>query len=80
MNRSSGEPDSDVLNEKNLVKSIDSSDFLKYSLLLSDLTKYYDQYLAVNQLALAVKRYVINNKYLKYELSLFDEIFTCIGI
>ena len=75
MYRSIGEPDSDVLNEKNLVKSLDLSDHLKYSLLLSDLTKYYDKYLAVNQLDLAVKRYVIFSIIWSINLS-FDEILT----
>uniref|UniRef100_A0A336MK43 CSON001010 protein n=1 Tax=Culicoides sonorensis TaxID=179676 RepID=A0A336MK43_CULSO len=49
------EPDTDVLNEKNLVKSLDPSDYFTYNLLLNDLTKYYDKFLAVDHLSLTVK-------------------------
>lgn len=54
---SNEEPDTDVINEKNFVKSLDPSDYFTYNLLLNDLTKYYDKFLAVDHLSLTVKRY-----------------------
>lgn len=47
--------DSDVLEERNRIKTMSYTQISGYNLVLRDMTKFYDKFLAVNRLSLAVE-------------------------
>uniref|UniRef100_A0A8D8MPF5 ATP-binding cassette sub-family A member 3 n=2 Tax=Culex pipiens TaxID=7175 RepID=A0A8D8MPF5_CULPI len=49
--------DSDVAEEKKRVRSMPQTDVNNYNLVMRDLTKYYKNFLAVNNLSVAIDRY-----------------------
>ncbi|KAL9700794.1 hypothetical protein quinque_004235 [Culex quinquefasciatus] len=49
--------DSDVVEEKKRVRSMPQTDVNNYNLVMRDLTKYYKNFLAVNNLSVAIDRY-----------------------
>jgi ATP-binding cassette, subfamily A (ABC1), member 3 len=49
--------DSDVRIEKEKIKELQRADYAKYNLVMKDLTKYYKNFLAVDQLCIGVKRF-----------------------
>lgn len=47
--------DNDVINERNRINQMTTDDYKMYSLILKELTKFYGNFLAVNQISVAVE-------------------------
>lgn len=56
-----GEIDNDVDDEKKRVKQMTSTDLEVNNLVMQSLSKFYGNFLAVNQISIGIKRYVANN-------------------
>lgn len=59
------EIDDDVANEKQKVSEMTTTDLQLHNLVLRDLSKYYGNFLAVNQLSIAIKQWVSVENLLK---------------